>query len=173
MRFPEEHEFTAQHDFGNTLFNPDSIESMHFISAEGVVKICQQVMKKITTKFKLKTRYEIFDENETPALVSKLYALKRFLITDDVMQFMNRKHTMNNHEDILFDFKHLVKMLFLEAFLYVYKSMTHIPLKKQFKFMISDDPVSWVVEYMVAKFSQSNYIFKRSGKDIQEGLWIL
>ena len=121
----------------------------------------------------MKKRFEIFDENKAPLIQRELKAMKIFLISDDVVKFMNRKSMMDNREEIVQEFEHLVSMLFLQVFLYIYTSMVKIRYIDKFRYIAASDPVDWIVEHVVAKFSQSNYIFRRSGKDIKDGLWIL
>jgi hypothetical protein len=165
--------YKTQHDDDNELFTPGIIESMHFISAEEVVKIGIEVVTKITREYSVKKGFEIFDENKAPLIQRELKAIKIFLISDDVVKFMNRKSMMDNREEIVQEFEHLVSMLFLQVFLYIYTSMVKIRYIDKFRYIAASDPVDWIVEHMVAKFSQSNYIFRRSGKDIKDGLWIL
>ena len=163
----------TQHDSNNTLFTPFFIESMHFISAADIVAICVQVANKITRKCDVRDGYKNFDETKTPRLVCALVKLKRFLILDDVVKFPNWRHIMKNQEDIVAEFRDKVCTVFLEAFQYVRISMVDNSYIDEFCDIRPYEPVDWIVEYMVDKFSHGNYIFKRSGKDIENGLWVL
>ena len=97
----------AQHDYNNTLFTPGSIESMHDIGASKIVAICVEVVNKITMKpegCNVRKGFETFDENKKLGLVRALDKLKRFLILDDVVKFMNWRHIMANSHVIVLQF---------------------------------------------------------------------
>ena len=165
--------YVAQHDFNNTLFTPGFVESMHFISAADVVAICTEVVNKITRECNVRKGFETFDENKTPGLLRALDTMKRFLITDDVVKFMNWRHIMKNQRDVVLEFKHLVAAVFRQAFIYLRTSIVDISYIHEFQDIRPYEPVDWIVKYMVDKFSQGNYIFRRSGQDIEKGLSIL
>ena len=80
---------------------------------------------------------------------------------------------MENGDEIVLQFKHRVAVVFEEAFEYVRMSMVDTSYTDEFCDIRPYEPVSWIVNYMTEKFQQGNYIFKRSGKDIEKGLCVM
>ena len=165
----------SRHEFNNTLFTPDCIESMHDIRAVEIVAICVEVMNKITQKSpvcNVREGFQSFDEKQKPGLIRALVKLKTFLKLDDVTKFMKWRDIMANSDEIVLQFKHRVAMVFEEAFEWVRMGMVDTSYTDDFCDIRPYDPVDWIVHYMTELFKQGNYIFKRSGKDIDNGVCV-
>ena len=165
----------SQHEFKNTLFIPNRIESMHDIRAVEIVAICVEVMNKITKKSpvcNVREGFQNFDEKQKPGLIRALVKLKTFLKLDDVTKFMKWRDIMANSDEIILQFKHRVAMVFEEAFEWVRMSMVDTSYTDEFCDIRPYDPVDWIVHYMTELFKQGNYIFKRSGKDMDNGMCV-
>ena len=79
---------------------------------------------------------------------------------------------MANSDEIILQFKHRVAMVFEEAFEWVRMGMVDTSYTDDFCDIRPYDPVDWIVKYMVDKFQHGNYIFKMSGKDIDNGVCV-
>ena len=162
-----------QHDSGNDLFDRDFIESMHSISVEDVVEIGTMVVKRVVKNYKVKKGFETFDVSKAPLIQRELRAMKKFLITDDAVNFMKRQHSMENRLDVVHELKSLMSHLFIQVLIYIYRSMKEVIFIDRFSHLRWHGPSDWIAEYMTDKFVYNNYIFTRTGKDTMDGLWIM